>query len=95
MSTVVFGDGFEWDDAKALANVAKHGVSFEEAAEALEDPRSSDVGDVAHAERVVTLAMCARTGVLYIVSCERGARVRIISARRATRHEQRSYEARE
>ena len=44
MATVVFGD-FEWDDAKAEANVRNHGVSFDEAATAFEDPNHLIVDD--------------------------------------------------
>ncbi|MFT3768827.1 MAG: BrnT family toxin [Minicystis sp.] len=91
MATVVFGD-FEWDAEKASSNRRKHGVSFEEAAEAMRDPLSVDFEDVAHAENVVTLAMSPRDRILYVVNTERGDRVRIISARVATSHERRLYE---
>ncbi len=91
MATVVFGD-FEWDAEKASSNRRKHGVSFEEAAEAMRDPSSVDFEDIAHLENLVTLAMSPRDRVLYVVTTERGDRVRIVSARVATSHERRLYE---
>lgn len=91
MATVVFGD-FEWDAEKASANRRKHGVSFEEAAEAMRDPLSVDFEDIAHPENTVTLAMSPRDRILYVVTTQRGERVRIISARAATSHERRIYE---
>lgn len=91
MATVVFGD-FEWDDQKASTNRAKHRVAFEEAAEALRDPLAMDFEDVVHPENLLTLAMSPRDRILYVVTTERGDRVRIISARVATSHERRLYE---
>lgn len=92
MATVVFGD-FEWDDQKASSNRAKHGVSFEEAAEAMSDPLSVDFEDITHPANLVTLAMSPRDRILYVVNTQRGDRVRLISARVATSHERRIYEA--
>ncbi|MGH7268791.1 MAG: BrnT family toxin [Polyangiaceae bacterium] len=92
MPTVVYGD-FEWDEAKAEANEVKHGVRFEEAAQAFTDPYSVDFADAVHPDRLVTVAMSPQERILYVVTAERAARVRIISARRASPHEQRIYEA--
>jgi hypothetical protein len=89
--TFVYGD-FEWDVAKAAANELKHGVRFEEAAQAFTDPRSVDFADAAHPDRLVTVAMSPRKRILYVVTTERGSRTRIVSARRASSHEQRIYE---
>jgi len=91
VATVVFRD-FEWDDWKASSNRKKHRVSFEEAAEALRDPLAVDFEDIAHPENLLTLAMSPRDRILYLVTTERGDRVRIISARVATSHERRFYE---
>ncbi len=91
VATVVFGD-FEWDAEKAFANRRKHSVSFEEAAEAMRDPFSVDFEDIAHPENTLTLAMSPRDRILYVVTTQRGERVRIISARAATSHERRIYE---
>jgi uncharacterized DUF497 family protein len=87
----VYGD-FEWDEEKANANEAKHGIRFEEAAQALTDPYSVDFSDAAHPDRLVTVAMSPQERILYVVSTERGSRVRIVSARRASTHERRIYE---
>lgn len=91
MPTVVHGD-FEWDDAKAASNLAKHGVSFEEAASALKDPFSQDFEDSLSPENLVTLAASPSGRILYVVSTEREHRLRLISAREATRYERRLYE---
>lgn len=91
MSTVVHGD-FEWDEAKAASNIAKHGVGFEEAALAMRDPFSQDFDDGLHPANLVTLASSPSGRILYIVSTESDHRIRIISARDATRHERRLYE---
>jgi uncharacterized DUF497 family protein len=89
--TLVHGD-FEWDDEKAASNLAKHDVSFEEAASAMTDPLSLDFDDLVEPANLVTLATSPSGRILYVVSTESSNRVRIISARVATRHEQRRYE---
>ena len=94
MSTVVFGD-FEWDASKAASNAAKHGVTFEEAASVFLDPGYLLVGDSSYRERFVALGYSSIARLLFVVHVERGVRVRIISARRATRKETRSYERRQ
>jgi len=58
--TIVYGD-FEWDEAKASASEANHGVRFEEAAQALTDPYSVDFSDAAHPDRLVTVAMSLKS----------------------------------
>jgi uncharacterized DUF497 family protein len=86
-----FGN-FEWDDAKAAANLAKHGVGFIEAALALEnDANEVSFEDPAHPERVISLVVSQFTRVLTVVTTERGERTRIISARKATAREARAY----
>ncbi len=88
---MVDGD-FEWDDAKAAANVLKHGVSFEEAIPAVIDPNAAFFSDSSGGEqRAVAVGMSMRARVLYVVHIERGERDRIISARRATPSEERTY----
>jgi len=89
--TVVHGD-FEWDAEKAARNIAKHGVSFEEAATAMRDPFSQDFADSLQPDNLVTLAATPFGRILYVVSTERDRRIRIISARDATRHERRRYD---
>jgi len=90
-ATVVFGD-FEWDAAKADSNLAKHGVTFEEASTVFADERSESFPDGADIERFLLLGMSQGARVLVVVHAERGARIRIISARKATRHERSHYE---
>jgi uncharacterized protein len=84
---------FEWDEAKAAENCAKHGVSFETATKVFRDPfgveRLDDREDYGE-ERFVLIGV-AEEIVLTIVYTERNDRIRIISARRATRREQDDY----
>ena len=93
MPTVSFGD-FEWDADKAAANAAKHGVTFEEATTVFLDLDYLLVRDVREPERFVVIGMSGQARVLFVVHCERGQRLRIISARRATRRERETYERR-
>jgi hypothetical protein len=55
VATVVCGD-FEWDDAKADSNLAKHGVAFVEAVLAMKDPLSLDFEDLVEPANLITLA---------------------------------------
>jgi uncharacterized DUF497 family protein len=84
---------YEWDTAKAAANVRKHGVSFEEAASVFLDPAALTFLDPDHSEneeRAITIGRSARQRVLFVAHTEREDRLRVISARRATRQEQRA-----
>jgi hypothetical protein len=93
VATVRSGD-FEWDDAKALANEAKHGVTFDEAAVALaSDPDEIAFQDPAEPDHVHSLVMSRKARVLLVVTTDRRSRTRIVTARKATPHEQRIYEA--
>jgi uncharacterized protein len=86
-------DEFEWDDAKAEENYRKHGVTFDEAAYALSDPMCLEEPDERFdygEERYFAVAMGAKL-LLAIVYTVRGEACRVISAREATRHEQRNY----
>ena len=84
---------FEWDEAKAVENYAKHGVSFETAIKVFRDPfaieRLDDREDSGE-ERFILIGT-AEEAVVTVVYTERNGRFRIISARRATRHEQDDY----
>lgn len=92
MATVVYGD-FEWDEAKAEENRAKHGVSFDEAADGLAtDPNEIAIEDPTEPGRVDSLVLSPHNPrVLFVVSTDAAVRTRIISARKADRHEQRLY----
>jgi len=89
---------FEFDPAKAAANVAKHGVSFELAQTVWDDPLHLIVPDrVADGERRYhAIGLVGHVVLLVVVHMYPGSededRVRIIGARRATRHERRRYE---
>ncbi len=86
-------DAFEWDETKAAENYAKHGVSFETATKVFRDPfaieRLDDRED--YGEERFILIGTAEAVVLTVVYTERDGRIRIISARRATKHEQDDY----
>jgi uncharacterized DUF497 family protein len=89
--TVISGT-FEWDAAKAIANEQKHGITFDEAALALaSDPYEQTFEDPTDPAHAISLAMSSRDRVLFVVTTERAERTRIISARKATPHEQRAY----
>lgn len=93
MATVTFGD-FEWDADKATANAAKHGVTFEEGVTVFLDLDYLLVGDALEPEHLVAIGMSSQARVLFVVHCERGEKLRIVSARRATRRERETYERR-
>ena len=87
---------YEWDPAKAEVNIRKHGVSFDDAASAFDDPYGFDWIDEKEdygEERWNLLGMYAGQ-ILIIVYTERGERIRIISARKAERYEQEIYYSR-
>lgn len=85
---------FEWDDAKARANWNVHGVSFELARAVFRDPfaieRLDDRQDYGE-ERFIIIGMAEGQVILFVAYAERQDRIRIISARRATQHEQDDY----
>lgn len=89
---------YEWDPAKAAENRRKHGVDFPDAIPALEDPRRLEYIDDRFdygEERTQVIGM-AIGRVLFVVTTSRGDETcRIISARRATRHEEDRYYASE
>ena len=83
----------EWDPAKARANLRKHSVRFADAVAALEDLRAISIRDEgANEERWVTIGMDSLARILVVVYTWRDERVRLISARPATRGEVRQYE---
>lgn len=84
---------FEWDARKAAANRKKHGVSFDEAATAFDDELGAYYPDAAFPERFILLGFSRVQRLLYVVYAEVEAdAIRIISARKATKHEQARYE---
>jgi uncharacterized protein len=93
VTITIMTDDFEWDRTKAAANHKKHGVRFEHAVLAFEDPfalveldESEEYGE----DRFLLTGRVA-DGIVVVVYAERGERVRIISAREATEYERRNY----
>lgn len=90
---------FEWDDAKAQANLKKHGISFEAATLAFDDPNLVMIKDrVAGGEqRWQAIGSARGEAILLVVHTmndhDEDENIRIISARRATRHEARLYQS--
>ncbi len=87
---------FEWDPRKAAANFRKHGVSFEDAESVFADERARLIDDPDHSvdeERFLLLGLSSSLRLLVVAHCyrEAGGIIRIISARKATREEQRFY----
>ena len=86
---------FEWDDDKAESNERKHGVSFTEAMTVFGDPLSLTGFDPGHSDeedRYITMGTSAAGRLLIVSHTNRGDKVRLISARVATRRERRDYE---
>jgi uncharacterized DUF497 family protein len=85
---------YEWDPAKAAANLRKHKVDFSDAVLALEDPLARTVHDpdASGEERYVSLGSDPTGRLLVTVFTRRKKRIRIISSRRASPAERRHYE---
>ncbi|MGE5117424.1 MAG: BrnT family toxin [Betaproteobacteria bacterium] len=85
----------EFDPAKARANLAKHKVSFAHAEQALRDPNAVTIEDpdAQGEQRFVTLGADSLGRILVVVHTLRGDRIRVISARKASRGESRQYDA--
>lgn len=89
------GIAFEWDRRKESDNLRKHRIGFAEAGTAFGDPLSITIEDPDSEPgemRRVLIAMSERRRLLVVVHTIRGDRIRLISARFATRHERRYYE---
>lgn len=83
----------EWDPAKAAANYRKHGVHFADAVGVFEDDRAITIEDTsADEERFKTLGTDFLGRILVVVYTHRGERIRLISARKATRPQFDVYE---
>ena len=86
---------FEWDPVKAKLNLKEHGVSFDEATTIFRDTLSITISDPDHSDyedRFVDIGMSHRMQLLVVSYTERKHKIRIISARRATRAERKNYE---
>jgi uncharacterized DUF497 family protein len=86
---------FEWDAIKAASNLAKHGVSFEEAATVFRDPLSATSEDPDHSlgeERLISFGVSVSGRLLVVAHTDRRDTIRIISARPASAGERKFYE---
>ncbi|HXZ17348.1 MAG TPA: BrnT family toxin [Roseiarcus sp.] len=84
---------FQWDDAKAASNLAKHGVTFEAARDVFKDPFAVEFADDREdygEDRFILIGM-AGDRLLVVVYAVRGERIRLISARGAEPFERRLY----
>jgi uncharacterized DUF497 family protein len=89
---------FEWDRNKAKANLRKHRVSFDEAQTVFTDDLSIAIPDPDHSgdeERQIIIGMSYHHRLLVVIYTERSRRIRLISARKATRLEREKYENQE
>jgi len=85
----------DWDERKNRLNRRKHEVSFEEAATVFFDPLEVTIEDPAHAiseQRFVSIGESLSGRLLVVSYTERVGKIRIINARKPTRHERRVYE---
>ena len=95
-----FEYNFEWDPNKARTNYKKHGVSFERAASIFQDPKALSIFDQEHShmeDRWATVGLDNSTFFVVVYHTyrqegERAARIRIISARKATKSEIKQYQ---
>jgi uncharacterized protein len=86
---------FEWDDNKAVSNLSKHGVSFDEAKTVFDDPLYVDFYDPDHSddeERYLIVGESNRGRLLIVSYTERKDSIRVISAREVTKSEREAYE---
>lgn len=86
---------FEADPTKAAQNLKKHKISFEEAASVFGDPMAYTFADPDHSvgeKRWLTFGISMQKRLLAVIYTERRGKVRLISARRATKHERSIYE---
>lgn len=86
---------FEWHSKKAVANLRKHGVSFEEAASVFSDPLATVYGDPDHSaneKRYLIIGTSTQRRLLHIAFADRGERIRIVTARKVTTKERNLYE---
>ena len=96
---MLYNYNFEWDPEKAKTNRKKHKISFEHGATVFKDPQAITIYDVDHSEkedRWITMGL-AFNGVLLVIHHtyeqveDKTVIIRIISSRKATKHEQRQY----
>lgn len=87
--------GFQWDEQKNAANEAKHGISFEQAAQIFREPIMKRLDDRRDYRETRFIALGTYDGeVLCVVFTERDGDIRLISARKASKHEREKYQGR-
>ncbi len=85
---------FEWDEEKAKGNLQKHGISFVDAIAIFDDPNriEDDSTKPEYGEtRIKTIGMVQEELIITVISTDRNQKIRIISARRARKNEQKQY----
>jgi len=88
--------GFAWDEKKAQSNVRKHGITFDEALSVFDDIYARLIPDPDHSqkeERFILLGLSQKSRILTVVHCyiDEEDIIRIISARKSTKPEQKQY----
>lgn len=86
---------FEWDSRKARSNKKKHGITFEEASTVFADILSITINDPSHSsgeDRFITVGTSFNEKLIVVVHTEHDDIIRIINARKATKHERKQYE---
>jgi hypothetical protein len=84
---------YQWDKDKAATNLRKHGIDFADAVSVFSDDLAITTPDERFdEERFITIGLDALGRVLVVVYTWRGQKIRLISARPATRQERRQYE---
>ena len=86
---------FEWDPIKAKRNIRVHGITFDEGSTAFSDTMSLTIFDPLHStdeDRLILIGISHQNRLLVVVHTERGDKIRLISARKATKHERETYE---
>lgn len=86
-------NGFEWDPAKNLSNINKHGLSFEEAASIFDGPVLSGPDGYEGEFREKSFGLLGGVVVACVIHTERRGKIRIISARKATPNERKHFNA--
>ena len=87
---------FEWDPEKAHTNLAKHAVSFDEAATVFGDPLAVTIDDPDHSreeQRFLTTGLSKSQRLLIVAHTDRQRRIRIITAREVSAQEREQYES--
>ncbi|MBR0850904.1 BrnT family toxin [Bradyrhizobium diazoefficiens] len=86
-------EGFEWDPEKNIANIRKHGLSFEEAASIFSGPVLTGPDESDGEVREKTFGLLAGVVVACVIHTERNGKLRIICARKATATERKHFDA--